>query len=98
MAIVLGTGLWAIFSVDEQLHAFRWRCPFRIYIPNKPAKYGNKISMVFFADSFYYLNSLPYLGADSSPKLCYGVNQGENFTMELVQHIMDDGIILCIDN
>lgn len=30
-------------TVDEQLLGFRGNCPFRVYIPNKPAKYGIKI-------------------------------------------------------
>jgi len=30
-------------TVDEQLVAFRGRCPFKQYIPSKPAKYGIKI-------------------------------------------------------
>ena len=29
--------------IDEMLIAFRGKCPFRQYIPNKPAKYGIKI-------------------------------------------------------
>ena len=29
--------------VDEQLVLFRGRCPFRVYIPSKPGKYGPKI-------------------------------------------------------
>ena len=29
--------------IDEQLVAFRGRCPFRMYIPSKPGKYGLKI-------------------------------------------------------
>lgn len=30
-------------TVDEQLLGFRGRCPFRMCIPNKPAKYGIKL-------------------------------------------------------
>lgn len=32
-------------TIDEQLLGFRGRCPFRMYIPNKPNKYGIKIVM-----------------------------------------------------
>jgi hypothetical protein len=32
-------------TVDEQLVGFRGRCPFRMYIPNKPNKYGIKLVM-----------------------------------------------------
>jgi hypothetical protein len=33
-------------TLDEQLLAFRGRCGFRMFIPNKPAKYGIKLSGV----------------------------------------------------
>lgn len=33
-------------TIDEQLLGFRGRCPFRMYIPNKPNKYGIKIPMM----------------------------------------------------
>ena len=34
-------------TIDEQLLAFRGRCPFKMYIPSKPAKYGVKLVMIF---------------------------------------------------
>jgi hypothetical protein len=33
-------------TTDKQLLSFRDRCPFRVYIPNKPDKYVIKIVMV----------------------------------------------------
>ncbi|KAJ8931169.1 hypothetical protein NQ314_015944 [Rhamnusium bicolor] len=36
-------------TIDEKLEAFRRRCGFRQYIPNKPSKYG--IKMLALADS-----------------------------------------------
>ena len=39
--------------VDEQLVAFRGRCPFRQYIPSKPAKYGMKIWWCCDADTSF---------------------------------------------
>ncbi|XP_068229423.1 uncharacterized protein, partial [Palaemon carinicauda] len=48
-------------TVDEQLLAFRGRCGFRMYIPNKPAKYGIKLVMACDADTFYMCNAIPYL-------------------------------------
>ena len=35
--------LGAYATVDEQLVPFRGRCPFKQYIPSKPAKYGIKV-------------------------------------------------------
>ena len=39
-----------IVTVDEALPGFRGRCPFRMFIQNKPAKYGIKLFMVCDAD------------------------------------------------
>lgn len=36
----------AYVAIDEQLVAFRGRCPFRMYIPSKPDRYGIKIIMM----------------------------------------------------
>ena len=47
--------------VDEQLVAFRGRCPFRQYIPSKPAKYGIKIWWCCDAQTSYPLNGQVYL-------------------------------------
>ncbi|CAK1587396.1 unnamed protein product [Parnassius mnemosyne] len=49
-------------TVDEQLVSFRGRCPFRIYIPNKPNKYGIKLVMAADVNSKYVINAIPYLG------------------------------------
>ncbi|XP_052745784.1 piggyBac transposable element-derived protein 4-like [Bicyclus anynana] len=49
-------------TVDEQLVGFRGRCPFRIYIPNKPNKYGIKLVMAADVNSKYVINAIPYLG------------------------------------
>lgn len=49
-------------TLDEQLLAFRGNCQFRMYIPNKPAKYGIKIMMLCDNKSKYMLNAIPYLG------------------------------------
>ena len=37
----------AYCTVDEQLVGFRGRCPFRVYMPNKPNKYGMKIWLFY---------------------------------------------------
>ncbi|XP_066969259.1 piggyBac transposable element-derived protein 4-like [Macrobrachium rosenbergii] len=54
-------------TIDEQLLGFRGRCPFRIYIANKPAKYGIKLIMVCDAKTNYMLNALPYPGKHTQP-------------------------------
>ena len=83
-----------VVSVDEQLIPFRGRCLFRMYLPNKPAKYGLKIFMVCDSKSQYCIFGIPYLGKGSVDRneLRHGVNQGEYFTMQLLQHghLLDD--------
>lgn len=49
-------------TIDEQLVPFRGRCPFRQYIPSKPAKYGIKIWIICDSESYYTHNAQVYLG------------------------------------
>lgn len=49
-------------TVDEQLVGFRGRCPFRMYIPNKPNKYGLKLVMMADSSTKYMCNAMPYMG------------------------------------
>lgn len=51
--------------IDEMLVPFRGRCPFRIYMPNKPAKYGLKVLCLTDAHTSYLYNAYLYLGKDS---------------------------------
>ena len=47
-----------LVTIDEMLVAFRDRCPFKQYIPNKPAKYGIKIQVMADARTFMQNGSL----------------------------------------
>lgn len=49
-------------TVDEQLLAFRGNCPFRQYIPSKPAKYGLKVFALVDVKTAYTMNLEPYVG------------------------------------
>lgn len=51
--------------IDEMLIAFRGRCKFRIYMPNKPNKYGLKVLLLVDADTFYVYNAYVYHGKGS---------------------------------
>jgi len=52
-------------TVDETLLSFRGKCPFKIYIPSKPDKYGLKIVSVCDARTFYFLGGIPYVGKEA---------------------------------
>ncbi|KAJ8928139.1 hypothetical protein NQ314_019319 [Rhamnusium bicolor] len=49
-------------TLDEQLLSFRGRCAFRMFIPNKPAKYGIKLVMLCDVPTKYMIDAEPYLG------------------------------------
>lgn len=67
-------------TIDEQLLAFRGRCPFRMYIPNKPSKYGIKIPMICDSGTKYMINAIPYIGKATNTN---GLPQGEYYVKEL---------------
>lgn len=52
----------AYVTVDEQLVSFRGNCPFRQYMPKKPAKYGIKFWILCDNETSYVWNIQPYLG------------------------------------
>ncbi|XP_043471836.1 piggyBac transposable element-derived protein 3-like [Leptopilina heterotoma] len=60
---VYNVGAYA--CIDEMLVAFRGRCSFRIYMPNKPAKYGVKIMCLTDARNSYLYNAYIYCGKNS---------------------------------
>ena len=51
--------------IDEMLVGFRGRCPFRMYIPNKPDKYGLKIMCLADTRNHYLYNAYIYAGKDT---------------------------------
>lgn len=55
-------------TIDEQLVGFRGKCPFRMYLPSKPNKYGLKIVLMCDNSSKYMLNAIPYLGKGTVPE------------------------------
>lgn len=60
-------------TIDEMLVSFRGRCKFRVYMPNKPCKYGIKIMAITDAKTHYFLNGYIYVGKDS---------EGQTLSME----------------
>lgn len=51
--------------IDEMLIPFRGRCPFKIYMPKKPAKYGIKVVCLTDAKCSYLYDAYIYTGKDS---------------------------------
>ena len=89
-----------VVTVDEMLAPFRGRVSFRMYIPLKPAKYGLKLFMVNDARSQYALNAIPYLGKHSVQELARpaDINQGEFYTMALLDELRQAGRVVVCDS
>ncbi|XP_054729359.1 piggyBac transposable element-derived protein 4-like [Anastrepha obliqua] len=71
----------ANITIDEQLIPFRGRCPFKVYIPSKPGKYGMKAWIAADSDTAFCLQFQIYLGkvGDNAER-----NQGERVVLDLV--------------
>ncbi|XP_048853945.1 piggyBac transposable element-derived protein 4-like isoform X2 [Brienomyrus brachyistius] len=77
-------------TVDERLIAFKGRCPFRQYMPSKPAKYGIKIWAACDAASAYGWNMQIYTG-----KVKGGIsekNQGMRVVLDMTQGLSGHNI------
>lgn len=78
-------------TVDERLVAFRGRCRFKQYIPNKPAKYGIKLWTACDSKSSYAWNMQVYTGKSSS-----GVpekNQGQRVVLEMTEGLQGHTVV-----
>lgn len=82
-------------TIDEQLLGFRGRCKFRMYIPNKPAKYGIKIEMMCDSGTYYMIDAIPYLGKGTNTG---GLPSGEYFVKELTHTIRGSNRNVTTDN
>ncbi|XP_039286826.1 piggyBac transposable element-derived protein 4-like [Nilaparvata lugens] len=82
-------------TIDEQLVGFRGRCPFRVYMPKKPNRYGIKILMICDNDTKYMFNAIPYLGKGSSPE---GVVSTHYFVEKLVESLKGSHRNITMDN
>lgn len=81
-------------TIDEQLLAFRGKCPFRMYIPNKPAKYGVKIVMLCNSNG-YLINAIPYTGKKMDNE---GKPQAIYFVEKLSETIQGTNRNITVDN
>lgn len=82
-------------TIDEQLVGFRGNCPFRMFLPNKPAKYGLKLVAMVDASTYYLLDAIPYTGKGSSPPTEPAASY---FVKHLVQSIENTNRNVTFDN
>ena len=82
-------------TVDEQLVNFRGRCPFKMYIPSKPGKYGIKLWALADAKTYYCVNLQPYIGRTGNvPER----QQGQRVVLELTNMLTGSGRQIYMDN
>jgi hypothetical protein len=82
-------------TIDEMLHPFRGRCPFKVYMPSKPAKYGLKIWILADSETSCCWNVQPYLGKVGQVA---ENGQGERVVRDLVTPVMASGRNVTVDN
>ena len=84
-------------TVDEMLPQFRGRCSFRVYMPNKPSKYGIKIFACCDANNFNTGNKEVYVGKQNqgTDNIDY---KPDSVVKRLVQNIYKSGRNVTLDN
>ncbi len=86
----------ADITIDEQLVAFRGRCPFVVYMPSKPCRYGIKVWWATDANTSYPLNGQIYLG--HQPGQPRDVGQGRRVVHDLIAPWYNTGRNVTADN
>jgi len=71
--------------IDEMLISFRGRCAFRMYMPNKPGKYGLKMMILNDAKTHYAYNMYLYSGKDSDG---YSLEENEKKLLKPTQSVI----------
>jgi len=61
----LNYSLSSCVTIDEMLISFRGRCKFKMYMPNKPAKYGIKLMCLTDSRTHYLHNAYIYAGQNT---------------------------------
>lgn len=87
----------AEMTLDEQLLAFRGRCPFRQYIPSKPAKYGVKVFALVDVHYPYTFNLEIYAGQQPEGPFHLS-NERCDVVMRVVRPVLGRHINITMDN
>lgn len=80
--------------IDETLLACKSRCPFLLFMPNKPSKHGILFHMCVDSTTKYLHRARIYLGKNVETE----GNLGENIVRELVGDLLGKGRKVCCDN
>ena len=82
-------------TIDEQLVTFRGRCPFKMFIPSKPGRYGIKIWALCDSENSYCYNAEVYTGRRGGAR---EVNQSTRVVLELTEPLTNTGRNIVGDN
>lgn len=74
-----------LLTIDEMLVPFRGRCGFKVYMPQKPKKYGIKVMCLCDAKSSFLYNAYMYTGAGSDGQ---GLSNQEQLLMKPTQSLV----------
>ena len=83
-------------TVDEQLVAFRGKCPMRQYMKSKPAKYGIKVWAAADVKTSYLYNLQVYTGR--LPGNAPEKNQGRRVVCDMMKPLFGTGRSVTTDN
>ena len=86
----------ADLTVDEQLVSFRGRCPFKQYMPSKPAVYGIKFFLLTDPQTNFTHNISVYLGKNKDSR--NNKNIGERVVLDLCSYLKGSGRNIVCDN
>ena len=87
-----------VCTVDEQLQGFRGRCPFRIYLPSKPDRYGIKVMMLCDAKSFYIIMNAEIYEGKGSKQRGFRTLAEYYLLGNLTKPILGGNRTICCDN
>ena len=83
-------------TIDEQLLLIKSRCPFIVYMPNNPSKFGIKFWMLAEVDSKYVVNIIPFLGAQE--KQSREGPLAESVVLKITEPVQNKGFNVTTDN
>ncbi|XP_055910786.1 uncharacterized protein LOC129945151 [Eupeodes corollae] len=83
-------------TVDEQLVGSRGRCPFKMFMPNKPGKYGIKMFWIVDAVNSYPLRGEIYVGQQPCDNRSDGISH--QLVMRLAERYLGMNYNITTDN
>lgn len=84
-------------TIDEQLLPTKNRCPFIVFMPNKPDKFGIKFWVLAEVNTKYVVNIIPYLGKHEAHER-QGRPLAQDVVLKLTDVVKNKGYQVTTDN